>query len=80
MGNNAHCTFLDLEAIDNANDDAIESEEDDETRPSQDSFINDSSQLGYSQSQDLSLDEEIVTSHRQVDTLNQEEDIFSLLF
>ncbi len=78
MGN-ACCKYLELEAIDDldAGGSAIESEEDDDMRPSQDSFINDSSQLGYSQSQYSSLEEEIGTSHRQVDTLNRQEDIFS---
>ncbi len=77
QGKPERCIYVDEEAecdSDSCGDD-YESLEDNHAQ-SQNSFINDSSQLGISQDQDLSQDQNI-TSHRQVDALNVEQSLYS---
>jgi hypothetical protein len=70
-----NCHFLDLEAEGGNDNGEIESDEDDKGL-SQDSFINDSSQLGYSQDMSFTQDQ-VVISHRQKDASIDESDLFS---
>lgn len=71
------CHFLDLEAVASSDDGQSDDEEEDsEEEPSQDSFINDSSQLGYSQGASLTQDHALA-SHWQMDAQQEREESFS---
>jgi hypothetical protein len=77
QGKPRRCIYVDEEAecsSDSSGDDYDSLQ--DSHAPSQDSFINDSSQLGHSQNQQLSQDQNI-TSHRLVDALNVEQSLYS---
>ena len=68
------CQFLDLEAAGSSGDD--QSDEESEEGLSQDSFINDTSQLGYTQGQSLSQEND-ESSHWQINAEQEREESFS---
>ena len=72
-----HCALLDLEAAcsDSDSENETESDENDQGM-SQDSFINNSSQLGYSQTQCLTQTN-VITSHRRFDVLDEDQSLYS---
>jgi hypothetical protein len=87
---NAGVNFLDIEAeVDGDDISEDEDDDDDDHVLTHDSFINDSSQLGYTQDELDKIDNEIdgslqdlrdgtnVTLHRQVDMMKEQEDVFA---
>jgi hypothetical protein len=85
-GKNVACKYLDIEAEVDGED--SEDDDEDENGVSQDSFINDSSQLGYTQDNldaidndtelsQTSVNDASVTLHRQVDMMKERENAFA---